>query len=67
MKPPTDKGVSQEFYEDVVKELEDVAALLRKHPELNHKAVERLLAIASEIRKDAGLPKAKPAPKNRKK
>ena len=43
-------------FERVVEELETVAESIRLHPELNHNSAERLLKIASDIRKDAGLP-----------
>ena len=66
MKTPADKPKPQIFYEKVIDELETVAALIRAHPELNHHAADRLLAIAKDIRTDSGLPKLKPKPKPKK-
>ena len=54
MMTPTDKNPTT-YYEQVVEELETVAESIRLHPELNHHSAERLLKIASDIRKDAGL------------
>jgi hypothetical protein len=50
----------KQFYEALVKELEDVAQILRHRPELNHHSAERLEKIAADIRVDAGLPLAPP-------
>jgi hypothetical protein len=44
------------YYEDIVKELEHIAAMVRERPELNNEASARLLDIARQIRQDAGLP-----------
>ena len=55
MTTPTIKNPTT-YYEQVVDELETVAESIRLHPELNHHSAERLLKIASDIRKDAGLP-----------
>jgi hypothetical protein len=38
--------------EDIARELEQVAQLVRDHPELNHHAADRLAAIARDIRAD---------------
>jgi hypothetical protein len=43
------------YYEDIAKELEHIAAMVRDRPELNHEASARLIEIARQIRKDAGL------------
>jgi hypothetical protein len=39
-------------YEDIAAEIEHVAEMVRKTPELNHHASERLLKIAQDIRSD---------------
>ena len=39
-------------YEDIAAEIEHVAEMVRKTPELNHHAAERLLKIAQDIRSD---------------
>jgi hypothetical protein len=39
-------------YEDVATELERIAEMVRNTPELNHRAAERLLKIAQDIRSD---------------
>lgn len=44
------------YYEDIAKELEHIAALVRERPELNHEASARLVEVARQIRADAGLP-----------
>lgn len=46
--------------EDIARELEQVAELVRGHPELNHHAADRLAAIARNIRAD--IARAKIAP-----
>jgi hypothetical protein len=38
--------------EDIARELEQVAELVRHHPELNHHAADRPAAIARDIRAD---------------
>ena len=43
--------------EDIARELEQVAELVRLHPELNHHAADRLAAIARDIRADIGRAK----------
>jgi len=48
------------YYEDIIKELEHIAAMVRDRPELNHEASARLVEIARQIRQDVGLP-LKPA------
>jgi hypothetical protein len=37
-------------YEEIAKELEEVAEVLLGHPELNHQTAEKLLSIARDIR-----------------
>jgi hypothetical protein len=39
-------------YEEIARELDEVAELLLRHPELNHHAAEKLQAIARDIRSD---------------
>jgi hypothetical protein len=46
---------NREFYERLVKELEEMADAVRRRPEINHQTAARLEAIAEEIRKDAKL------------
>lgn len=52
--PP--KRMPPRHYQKIVDELEHVAAMVRERPELNHEAAARLIEIAQQIRKDAGLP-----------
>jgi hypothetical protein len=47
--------------EDIALELEQVAELVRRHPELNHHAADRLASIARNIRAD--IARAKTAPR----
>jgi hypothetical protein len=37
-------------YEEIARELEEVAELLLSHPELNHQTAEKLFSIARDIR-----------------
>ena len=48
----TASGRPLKNYEDIVAELENIAEMVRKTPDLNHQAAERLLQIAQDIRSD---------------
>jgi hypothetical protein len=54
MKPNNESERSGDLcnYEDVAGEIERVAEMVRKRPELNHHAAERLDKIAEDIRSD---------------
>jgi hypothetical protein len=56
MQRRTTPSMPTSYYEDIVKELEHIAAMVRDRPELNHEASARLIEIARQIRQDAGLP-----------
>ncbi len=60
MQRRTTPSMPSSYYEDIVKELEHIAAMVRERPELNHEASARLVEIARQIRQDVGLP-LKPA------
>ena len=55
-------GLELPDYEKMAREIEDVAEMVRQHPELNHQAAERLVRIAEDIRKDGTLALANPQP-----
>lgn len=56
MKPDneTTSGRALHNYEDIAADLEHIAEMVRNTPELNHRAAERLLKIAQDIRSDLG-------------
>jgi hypothetical protein len=56
MMPPNDARVPDAaFYQRVVAELEELAQVVRRRPDINHQAAARLQAVADDIRRDARL------------
>jgi len=52
MTRPEDRRAALRDYREIARELEEVAELILRHPELNHHAAERLQVIARDIRTD---------------
>jgi hypothetical protein len=50
---PPEKRFTGGDYDRMAKELEDLADIIHKHPEMNHHTSERLKGMAKEMRGDA--------------
>jgi len=56
---PPEKRFTGGDYDRMAKELENLADIIHKHPEMNHHTSERLRVMAKEMRGDAKLEKLK--------